>query len=204
MPRSFVNAASPSSCVSRTPRKPLMGIDTCMDGVQTITPFRTKGSRYRGVYYEADKKLWRARIYWRGAHTTIGRFSTAEAAARAHDRAAVYVFGPAAAVTNFVLIAASSCDTRQLKASGLRDKVVARLARLRTEARQAACSPYLQSVRNARDRRLSAASKALGVRWVDSNGDSVEALVQNRRWRALILAAVLAPPFEPSSKAVER
>jgi len=158
-----------------------------------------KTRRYRGVYYESDKKLWRARIYWRGAHTTLGRFPTAESAARAHDRASIYVFGPAVAVTNFTVVASSCSDASQLTA-GFRDNVVARLIRLRSVARQAAHDPSVQKVREARARRLVAAAKALGAhRSVEPNCreslESLHRLVQSSRWQALILAAVLAPPI---------
>jgi hypothetical protein len=172
--------------------------DEVVKGAENKDNDQDNTTRYRGVYHERDKGLWRARIYWRGAHTTIGRFPTAESAARAHDRASIYVFGAAAAVTNFTVVASSCSDARQLTA-GLRDNVVARLVRLRSATRQAAHDPSLQKAREARARRLVAASKALGAhRSVEptSSRESLETLhrlVQSSRWQALILAAVLAP-----------
>lgn len=55
---------------------------------------------YRGVCYEKEKDLWRARLYVKGRYITLGRFSTARLAAKAHDRAAHFVMGEWAA-TNF-------------------------------------------------------------------------------------------------------
>lgn len=56
--------------------------------------------RYRGITYEQSKKLWRARVYVRGKHVTLGRYPTSETAARAHDAAMVFLFGQRA-TTNF-------------------------------------------------------------------------------------------------------
>ena len=63
------------------------------------------GPVFRGVSFDALNELWRARLYWRGRHLTLGRFATATQAAFAHDRAAVYVLG-AEASTNFGVEAA--------------------------------------------------------------------------------------------------
>jgi hypothetical protein len=60
----------------------------------------------RGVNFETRKGVWRARLYCKGDHVTLGRFPTAESAARAHDRAAVFVMGNQAR-TNF-----GTCSTR--------------------------------------------------------------------------------------------
>ena len=60
---------------------------------------------YLGVTYEPCIGKWRARIYCQGMHTTLGRFSTAHEAARAHDRAACFLHRDAA-VTNFGIDAA--------------------------------------------------------------------------------------------------
>jgi hypothetical protein len=57
-------------------------------------------NRYRGVTFDRPKAQWRARLYCRGTHVTLGRFATEILAARAHDRAAYHVHG-ARAATNF-------------------------------------------------------------------------------------------------------
>lgn len=61
--------------------------------------------RYRGVSQEAHNKKWRARIYCQGIHVTLGRFSSAREAARAHDRAACFLYQDKA-MTNFGVAAA--------------------------------------------------------------------------------------------------
>lgn len=60
----------------------------------------TAAPRYRGVNQEYPKRVWRARIYYKGRHVTLGRYKSSELAAKAHDAAACFVFG-ARAVTNF-------------------------------------------------------------------------------------------------------
>lgn len=60
---------------------------------------------YKGVSHEKKKCLWRARLYIKGNHITIGRFQTDDLAARAYDRAAVFVYGRHA-VTNLGVTAA--------------------------------------------------------------------------------------------------
>ncbi len=50
-----------------------------------------KPSNYRGVTFERITKKWRARIYHRDRHVTLGRFASPAEAAVAHDRAAYYV-----------------------------------------------------------------------------------------------------------------
>lgn len=64
-------------------------------------------NRFRGTTYEHKKGTWRSRIYHKGRHITLGRYKTGEQAARAHDAAASFVFGPGAA-TNFRLLRAAS------------------------------------------------------------------------------------------------
>lgn len=61
--------------------------------------------RFRGINYEKRKGVWRARLYYKGEHVTIGRFPTAKLAARAHDRAAVWCLGDRAR-TNFGIASA--------------------------------------------------------------------------------------------------
>lgn len=143
--------------------------------------------RYRGVYHEISKKVWRARIYWRGTHTTIGRFSTAEAAARAHDAAAMYVFGRGLAATNFPSTTSSSATT-QLPAF-FRDNVKERLRKLRSVVRQddraATRAAAVQLVRDA------AAYHALNYdRSLPSRATSRQVLMQ-----VLIIAARVAPCY---------
>lgn len=49
--------------------------------------------RYRSFSFEKRKGVWRARLYCRGQHTTLGRYPTAELASEAHDIAASFVMG---------------------------------------------------------------------------------------------------------------
>jgi hypothetical protein len=56
-------------------------------------------SRYRGVSRDnsrARNRRWKAAIKVKGRSTTIGRFATEDAAARAYDRAARELLGPRA------------------------------------------------------------------------------------------------------------
>jgi hypothetical protein len=144
--------------------------------------------RYRGVYHESKKGLWRARIYWRGTHTTIGRYPTAEAAARAHDSAAVYVFGPELAVTNF-LARRSTCEASQFAAC-FGDNVRARLLALRNMIRQGDGDSFVLEERAAKARRFAAASTALN--WPGQHGRSRAMLrhtLHIRSLQALVLVA---------------
>jgi hypothetical protein len=50
-------------------------------------------SRYKGVYWEAEKQAWKAHIGQNGKKTTIGRFESEEKAAKAYDCAAIEIFG---------------------------------------------------------------------------------------------------------------
>lgn len=69
-------------------------------------------TRYRGVTYE-HKGVWRSRIYYKGRHITLGRHATRDQAARAHDAAASFVFGPVA-TTNFRYVRAVSGASKSL------------------------------------------------------------------------------------------
>lgn len=57
---------------------------------------KSQQRQYRGVTYEKNTAKWRARLYSRGTHLTLGRFQTAELAASAHDAAAIFVWGEGA------------------------------------------------------------------------------------------------------------
>jgi hypothetical protein len=57
-------------------------------------------SKYRGVYYDAKWRVWRASIRFRGDRTHLGPFQTEEDAARGYDTAAKKVHG-SLAVLNF-------------------------------------------------------------------------------------------------------
>lgn len=55
-------------------------------------------SRFKGVYWEAKKRLWRARIAVDKKYKSLGRYKVEEDAARAYDRAARVYFGEFARV----------------------------------------------------------------------------------------------------------
>ncbi|KAK9827231.1 hypothetical protein WJX74_011066 [Apatococcus lobatus] len=59
-------------------------------------------SRFMGVFWASDRQQWEARIWTRAGdqHRLVGRYESAEAAARAYDQAAVALHGPEA-FTNF-------------------------------------------------------------------------------------------------------
>lgn len=74
-------------------------------GAQVHTSDQQNPTSLRGVSYEKRKGVWRARLYCKGRHIPLGRFRDAESAARAHDHAAVFVFGDRA-VTNLGIASA--------------------------------------------------------------------------------------------------
>lgn len=111
--------------------------------------------RYRGVSYEKRKNLWRARLYCRGQHTTLGRYSNARLAAAEHDRAASFVFGERA-VTNFgpqtvdLTAPLPFGRTISFKLAGLRDMM----------RRNHEGAPGLPNEQQARAMRMAAAAAA--------------------------------------------
>jgi hypothetical protein len=112
---------------------------------------------YRGVSYESGLYKWRARLYCRGQHVTLGRFATAEEAARAYDRAAWYVFKEDA-VTNFGLAAAQAGS----------DVGVAPTPSRRTQSYLRTLASQVQAEATAKsDLRKQAVSQALECRPVD-------------------------------------
>ncbi len=42
-------------------------------------------SKYRGVYYEADRRKWRVELTYRGTRYRLGRFDCENQAARAYN-----------------------------------------------------------------------------------------------------------------------
>ncbi|WIA42176.1 hypothetical protein OEZ86_009440 [Tetradesmus obliquus] len=66
------------------------------------TDGRIEGRRLRGLSWNKTHQLWRVRIYYNGKLRFVGRFEDAITAARAYDKAAVYLYG-ASAITNFGL-----------------------------------------------------------------------------------------------------
>jgi hypothetical protein len=54
---------------------------------------RPKSSRFKGVRWAADRRLWHAYINLRGRRTNLGYYADEREAARAYDRAARGTFG---------------------------------------------------------------------------------------------------------------
>lgn len=75
------------------------------------TVYHPPQNMYRGVSYDPNTGLWRARIYALGRHVTLGRHATAQEAAFVHDRAAVFIHGKEAQ-TNYGVEAALQCNAR--------------------------------------------------------------------------------------------
>jgi hypothetical protein len=115
--------------------------------------------RLRGVTYEPPKGTWRSRLYFKGRHVTLGRYKSGELAARAHDVAALFVFGPGASV-NFRYIA--FCETSKGLPFGI--NVRKHLMAMRQElARPASrCNEH-----DSRDLRARAAAAAFASVWAD-------------------------------------
>jgi hypothetical protein len=117
-------------------------------------------ARYRGVSLEKRNGAWRARLYCRCNHTTLGRFPNAEQAACSHDQAAVFVMGDRA-VTNFGIAAAREglklllADPVTTKRCSFRRLVVLREAVLRDQESQG-----VPNERRARSLRAAAAAIA--------------------------------------------
>jgi len=119
--------------------------------------------RYRGVSFETRNGAWRARLYCRSQHTTLGRFPTAELAAKSHDLAAVFVMGDKA-ITNFGVAPARENlarfvnDQSRTKRCSFRRLVELREAVLRDHGSQA-----VPDERHARALRQLAAAIAFGL-----------------------------------------
>lgn len=74
---------------------------------------------YRGVSFDPQTKLWRARIYCLGRHVTLGRYHSASEAAFVHDRAAFFIHGEEAQ-TNYGIDAARRSNQREAPSSSWR------------------------------------------------------------------------------------
>ncbi|KAF8057657.1 CRL5 [Scenedesmus sp. PABB004] len=59
-------------------------------------------SKFRGLCWDKKHRAWRVRIFYQGKQRHVGRFKSDTAAARAYDKAAVYLYG-AKAILNFSL-----------------------------------------------------------------------------------------------------
>ncbi|WIA34438.1 hypothetical protein OEZ86_012772 [Tetradesmus obliquus] len=59
-------------------------------------------SRFRGLSWDKKHQGWRVRIYYSGKQRHVGRYEDDISAAKAYDKAAVYLYG-ANAITNFGL-----------------------------------------------------------------------------------------------------
>ncbi|KAF8063789.1 gpn3 [Scenedesmus sp. PABB004] len=70
-----------------------------MEGAEGPPPVR---SRFRGLSWDKKHQGWRVRIYFAGRQRHVGRFEDELVAARAYDKAAVYLYG-GCAITNFGL-----------------------------------------------------------------------------------------------------
>jgi hypothetical protein len=120
--------------------------------------------RFRGVNYEKGKGVWRARLYCKGQHTTLGRHPTAEQAARAHDEAAVFVLGDRAP-TNFGCASYDAAKLERLFLGGVirKRRPVLRLLALReaVHQEQKAAPAIIPDGRQAHAMRLVAAAAAL-------------------------------------------
>jgi hypothetical protein len=124
---------------------------------------QTQQRRYRGVSFEKRNGAWRARLYCRSQHTTLGRFASAELAARSHDLAAVFVMGDRA-ITNFGVAPAREDlarflkDQSRTKRCSFRRLVELREAVLRDQGLQAVPDEH-----HARALRQAAAAIAFGL-----------------------------------------
>jgi hypothetical protein len=163
---------------------------------------------YKGVCFEKRKELWRARIYYKGNHHTLGRFATAKLAAEAHDRAAVLLFGKRA-LTNFGVAAAEeNVHLLQFRPSVQRRLLASRELVLRDlNSRSSVIEMHCRAVRRA------AAAAACGVLLTSPGwraqglcgrrGDDIWGVCGSRggalpcvgECKTLLLAAVRIPPF---------
>lgn len=167
--------------------------------------------RYRGVSFEKRNGAWRARLYCK-SHVTLGRFPTAELAAKSHDLAAVFVLGDNA-ITNFGIAPAREDLARFLKDQSRTKRFsFRRLVELREAVLRDQESQTVPDERRARALRQAAAAIAFGLppgarelsgellRAVALAGGSDLAGRQRRpdvcpagAWAALLLAAARTP-----------
>lgn len=152
------------------------------NGGSSIAPNPCVVVRYRGVYHERQKGLWRSRIYHKGRHITLGRFSSAELAARAHDEAVRFVFGPRAQ-TNFRWSA--HAPLRSLPFQGT---VMKHLLALREQAFIA--NALVSSQQDARSARAKAAVAAFASACANRPRDIMKRRWVAGAWQALVLTAV--------------
>lgn len=74
-------------------RRENLRLATPQQNMANVSRRSTSTSPYKGVARRVDGKAWVARIQFNGKGVHLGSFTTAAAAARAYDRAAVYYFG---------------------------------------------------------------------------------------------------------------
>lgn len=152
------------------------------DGTNLIVDTVRNGSQqrqYRGVTFEKNTAKWRARLYWRGNHLTLGRFKTAELAAGAYDEAAVFVWGPDA-TTNLGHV--RSHDVNLLKRCNYR-----RLLALREQVEQV--QETIPDEARMRAARFAAACYALNIPIERAPSHPPNRKALSGAWKALVLAA---------------
>lgn len=74
-------------------RKSNLRITSATGNARNTCRHRGNASGLKGVYYDAARAKWQAQICADGRKTALGRFATAEEAARAYDAAALALHG---------------------------------------------------------------------------------------------------------------
>jgi hypothetical protein len=74
-------------------RKQNLRLCTRAENSRNRRPFRLNGSRYKGVSWDKQRKLFLAAIRCKGKYYNLGRFKSEIAAAKAYDKKAKELFG---------------------------------------------------------------------------------------------------------------